>query len=140
MRFSGYWCPHSWEFLNWRYLDHPGEAYTALVLLNGETPCGYAVIRHTNQRAMLTEFAVSEHDPAHGACLISATADLARESGSAALAFYSTSSWRHWSLFRRAGMVPVPTNNHLEANYDLDAEFSRDARNWQLTPGDRDYH
>ena len=140
MRFSGYWCPHSWEFLNWRYLDHPGEAYTALVLLNGETPCGYAVIRHTNQRAILTEFAVSEHDPAHGACLISATADLARESGSAALAFYSTSSWRHWSLFRRAGMVPVPTNNHLEANYDLDAEFSRDARNWQLTPGDRDYH
>lgn len=140
MRFPGYWSPHSWKFLNWRYLDHPAESSTALALVKDDTPRGYAVIRHTSSRAMLTEFAVGQDDPAEAACLIRAAIELARETGSTTLAFFSTSTWRHWPLFRKAGMIPVPTNNHLEANYDQDPEFSRDAKNWQLTPGDRDYH
>lgn len=140
MQFRGYWCPHSWEFLNWRYLDHPVERSTALTLLKGEEPCGYAVVRHTSDRAMLTEFAVGQEDPVEGSSLIRAAIKLARDSGCSTLAFFSTPAWRHWRLFRKAGMIPAPTNNHLEANYDLDADFSRDARNWQLTPGDRDYH
>jgi hypothetical protein len=140
MDFAGYWSPHSWKFLNWRYLDHPTETHSALALLRDETPIGYTVVRHTGSRAALVEFAVADTDAGAANQLLVGAIDLARSAGCVVLTFFATPAWRHWRLFHRAGMIPVPTNNYLEASYDLDPEGSLDSRNWQLTPGDRDYH
>jgi hypothetical protein len=140
MQFHGYWCPHSWQFLNWRYLDHPTETYSAIALLQGEEPVGYAIVRHTSGRATLAEFAVSDGDPEQAEMLMAGAIDAAHAAGCLVLAFFATPSWRHWRLFRRAGMLPVQTDNYMEASYNLDPEGTLDSRNWQLTPGDRDYH
>ncbi|MGE0621955.1 MAG: hypothetical protein AB7I04_00035 [Pseudomonadales bacterium] len=140
MHFPGYWCPHGWQFLNWRYLDHPTESYTAIGLRRRDTLLGYAVVRLTGQRAMLAEFAVSDSDRAAASALLDGAIGLAREAGCMALTFFGTPSWRHWGLFRRAGMLPVKSSNFMEISYDADPEGSLDPRNWQLMPGDRDYH
>jgi hypothetical protein len=37
-------------------------------------------------------------------------------------------------------MLPYKTNNWFEVSYDADKEGALDFNNWQVTPGDRDYH
>lgn len=140
MLFSGYWCPHSWRFLNWRYLDHPVESYETVGLWRSDVLLGYAVVRVTGPRATLAEFAIDVDDPGAAKTLLSGAIDLARQAGCTALTFFGTPSWRHWRLFRLAGMLPVRTSNFMEISYDLDPEGSLNPRNWQLMPGDRDYH
>ncbi len=140
MQFPGYWCPHSWKFLNWRYLDHPVESYSALALWRADVMLGYAVVRLSGTRATLSEFAVPDQDRGTASALLSGVIGLTREAGCSGLAFFGTPSWRHWGLFRLAGMLPVRTNNYMEISYDVDPAGSLNPRNWQLMPGDRDYH
>ena len=46
MESTGYWCPHDAEFLNWRYLDHPVNDYTAIAAISeAGDPVGYTVVR-----------------------------------------------------------------------------------------------
>lgn len=139
MSFDGYWSPHGWQFLNWRYLDHPTETYEALTLVEADEPVGYLVLRIDRDRATIAEFAVgAEHG--HAEALLCGAIEEAQKAGCALLSFFATPSWRHRRLFRRAGLLPVPTDNFLEASYDPDPVGSRDLNNWQLLPGDRDYH
>lgn len=140
MAFSGYWSPHSWKFLNWRYLDHPIETYSAFVLRESDSPVGYAVLRFDGDQATISEFAVDTHPNGRAVALLKGLINVARQAGCSFLTFFSTPAWRHWGLFHRAGMVPWPTNNYLEIEYLLDIEGSGNIRNWQLMPGDRDYH
>ena len=58
MTWPKFWCPHNADFLNWRYLDHPGESYTGLALLKADRPEGYAVLRLSGPAATLSEFVV----------------------------------------------------------------------------------
>lgn len=140
MAFPGYWCPHSWALLNWRYLDHPAERYVAFALIEGDVPVGYSVLRIAGSRATITEFAVAHRPVERANALLTGTLDAARQAGCAYVGFFGTPAWRHWSTFRRGGMLPYPTNNYFEVAYDVDPEGSRDLRNWQVVPGDRDYH
>ena len=144
MAFSGYWSPHNADFLNWRYLDHPVESYAAFALLEDDQPVAYSVLRIDGEEATLAEFAVDAAEDAvsgdRAARLLGETLEVAREAGCAYVNFFSTPAWRHWRFFRRAGLLPYRTRNFLDAAYKLDEAGSQDARNWQLTPGDRDYH
>lgn len=144
MAFSGYWSPHNADFLNWRYLDHPVESYAAFALLEDDQPVAYSVLRIDGEEATLAEFAVDAAEDAvsgdRAARLLGETLEVAREAGCAYVNFFSTPAWRHWRFFRRAGLLPYRTKNFLDAAYKLDEAGSQDARNWQLTPGDRDYH
>lgn len=140
MHWSGYWCPHNADFLNWRYLDHPVEEYVALALVEADHPIAYAVVRLAGAGATLAEFAVERSAPERAAHLVLACRDLAREAGCAYLDFFSTPAWRHWPFFRRAGFLPYASHNHFEVRYEERAPEAYDVRNWQITPGDRDYH
>jgi len=134
-----YWSPHNVDFLNWRYLDHPVESYVALALVEDERPTAYAVVCLEPDKATLAEFAADATPPDRARKLLSAAVDVAREAGCGSLNFFGPPGWRHWSLFARSGFLPYRTRNHLEAfgrNYEPEV---LDLRNWQLTPGDRDF-
>ncbi|MCB9726097.1 MAG: GNAT family N-acetyltransferase [Spirochaetaceae bacterium] len=140
MSFPGYWSPHNADFLNWRYVDHPVERYVAFALVEHERPVAYSVLRLDGEQATLAEFAAEGLPSRQGPRLLAETIAVARAAGCAWVDFFSTPTWRHWGLFRRAGMLPFRTRNHLDAAYKLDEAGVQDVRRWQLTPGDRDYH
>lgn len=140
MRFPAYWSPHNADFLNWRYLDHPGETYRGFALVENERPVAYSVLRIAGNEATLAEFAAESGPSRHDVQLLAATFEAARQAGCAYVNFFSTPVWRHWGLFRRAGMLPFETKNFLDATYKPDEAASQKMESWQLTPGDRDYH
>lgn len=140
MAFKGYWCPHNAEFLNWRYLQHPLETYEAFVLYKDDKPVAYSVLRMGGVQATLSEFAAPQDDAEVAGELLRRTVDVARQAGCGYINFFGPPAWPHWSLFKRAGMLPYRTNNWFEASYDKDKEGALDYNNWQVTPGDRDYH
>jgi hypothetical protein len=140
MSFPGYWSPHNSDFLNWRYLDHPVESYSGYALVENERAVAYAILRIDGPEATLAEFAVDTKPSPRAIKLLAAALEIAREAGCAYVNFFGTPVWRHWRLFHRAGFLPYKTSNYLDATYKPDVKASRDFRNWQLTPGDRDYH
>jgi hypothetical protein len=140
MAFKGYWSPHNAEFLNWRYLQHPLEKYEGFVMFKNDTPVAYSVIRFDGIQATLSEFAAPRDDQRTEEELLRRTIGIAREAGCGYVNFFGPPSWRHWSLFKKAGMLPYKTNNWFEASYPEDPEGALDFNNWQVTPGDRDYH
>jgi GNAT superfamily N-acetyltransferase len=144
MAWPRFWCPHNADFLNWRYLDHPGESYTGLVSLKDDKPEGYAILRLSGAAATLSEFVVESTSPIRSStqsiALINHAMAVAREAGCSYLNFFATPGWRHWGLFRRAGFLPYASNNQLEAGCKrFEPEVQR-LENWQILPGDRDYH
>jgi hypothetical protein len=139
MYWPKFWSPHNADFLNWRYLDHPVESYVAIALVEDERPTGYAVLCLEGEKATLTEFAVETESRARALKLLSSALRVAQEADCASLNFFGTSSWRHWPLFYRSGFLPYKSKNHLEVfgvHYEPEVH---DQRNWQITPGDRDY-
>ncbi len=140
MAFPAYWSPHNADFLNWRYLDHPTEQYVGFALVEDDRPVAYSVLRIDGNEATLSEFAADTLPGERAIKLLDATLQAAREAGCAYVTFFGTPVWRHWGLFRRAGMLPYKTKNFLDATYKVDEENSQKIENWQLTPGDRDYH
>lgn len=140
MAFRGYWCPHNAEFLNWRYLQHPLENYKGFVLYKDDAPVAYSVLRMGGVQATLSEFAAPQDDPQIAAELLRRTIAIAGQAGCGYINFFGPPAWPHWSLFKRAGMLPYRTNNWFEASYDSDKEAVLDYNNWLVTPGDRDYH
>ena len=140
MSFPKFWCPHNADFLNWRYLDHPVESYVGFAMVEDERPTGYAVLRLAGEGATLSEFAVEPSPTPRAVKLLSHVLSIAREAGCGYLNFFASPSWRHWGLFRRVGFIPYRTPNHLDASGRQYEPEVQDMRNWQLLPGDRDYH
>lgn len=142
MSFPMFWSPHNADFLNWRYLDHPGESYRAFALVEDERPTAYAVLRldREGDGATLAELVAPRAPSAHARGLLRHALTLARDAGCAYLAFFGTPSWPHWPALRRAGFLPYRSPNFLEASCrSLGPEVTR-MESWQLGPGDRDYH
>jgi hypothetical protein len=137
MGFPHYWCPHNADFLNWRYLDHPVESYSAFALIENERPVGYSVIRFAGQKATLSEFAATAD---RAEALLAHTLRTARQAGCASVNFFAPTHWRHWRAFRKAGFLPYNTKHHFYAIDWQDEATSASPDAWQVTPGDRDYH
>ncbi len=138
MFFEGYWCPHNADFLNWRYVNHPVEDYRAYALLEGNQLIAYSIVRFDNEVATLAEFAA---EPGQDAIdLLSQVLNEVQSQGCGALNFFGTPGWRHWRLFHKAGALPYRSKNYLEAVYEPDQLNVQNIQNWQVTPGDRDYH
>ena len=134
-----FWSPHNADFLNWRYLDHPVVEYVAVALVENERPTAHAVLALEGNKATLAEFAVDAFPDARALKLMSSVFEIAREAGCDSVNFFGTQTWRHWPFFRRVGFLPYRSKNHLEAIGLSHEPEVLDARNWQLTPGDRDY-
>ena len=132
-----FWCPHDADFLNWRYLQHPLNSYVALGALVDDEVRGYSVVRFEDDRATLMEFAASPTQPAVAQELLRASIDLAREAGCLTLAFYATSGWRFWSLFRSVGFASRESEMYISALCPERPEVLQE-ENWQLLPGDKD--
>jgi hypothetical protein len=130
-----YWSPHSWRFLNWRYLDHPTHSYAAIAAVRGADPAGYAVIRLDGKSATLMEFAAPQGEDECRRALLVGARELAREAGCVRMEFFSTESWRHWSFLRRAGFTMRPSGWWAQARGPVERPISV----WQLTPGDTDF-
>lgn len=139
MAWSRFWCPHNADFLNWRYQAHPVESYVSMALVLGDEVRGYAVVRLAGQEATLTEFVAGERPSAGAPKLLRAAMKVAREAGCAYMKFFSTSTWRHWPLFRHSGFLPYKTKNHVQVTCDRYEPEIWQLKKWQLTPGDRDF-
>ena len=88
---------------------------------------------------MVSEFAAGEGAADGAATLLLGALDVARAAGADYVKFFATRTWRHWSLFRRAGFVPYTTKNHFQALCDRFEPEIWDLDRWQLVPGDRDF-
>lgn len=140
MHFDGFWCPHNHVLLNWRYLQHPVERYQALAVYRADTPVAYAVLRLDQHKCTLSEFAAPVGEPEVCKTLMALCLQIARDADAAYMAFFATPNFRHWPLFRRAGMLRFTTKNCLEAAWRDHPEGVAEMDNWQILPGDRDYH
>jgi hypothetical protein len=136
MAWTGFWCPHDAEFLNWRYLAHPTRSYLALAALDGCDPAGYCVLRTQGLTALLMEFAASE---AGGAprLLLQRALEAAREAGCRQLAFHAPPGWRHWPAFRAAGFAEHRSDRTLHVRGTPEPDAYR-IESWQILPGDDD--
>ncbi len=132
-----FWCPHSAEFLNWRYCTHPLHSYVAHVLAVGDEPAGYSVVRTDNSPAILMELVSMPGATAVTRHLLAAAARAARDGGCAALAVHAAPKWPHWTTIRKAGFWRRPPSVMLkiEAPNALDAYR---VEHWQLSAGDVD--
>ena len=135
MKNDSYWCPHEADFLNWRYLDHPGFEYVAIGLERKGDLVAYAVVRLSGDFSHLMEFSADEGRTAH--MLLRAVIDTARKAGCDVVRFYATTGWHHWKLFRRAGFYHRPSDSYISAKCESRDDVSLE-RNWQLLPGDSD--
>jgi hypothetical protein len=136
MAWEGFWCPHDAEFLNWRYLAHPGRSYRALAVLRGDDPEGYCVLRTDGSEALLMEFAAPETGGAPR-LLLQRALEAAREAGCRRLAFHAPPGWRHWGSFRAAGFAQSRSDRHLHVRGSTDPNAYR-IEGWQILPGDCD--
>jgi hypothetical protein len=134
MNHTEYWSPHSSDFLNWRYLDHPTHRYVAITA-HADEPSGYAVLRFQARAAILMEFAAPTESDGCRASLLAAVRELACEAGCERIEFFSTAAWRHWRFLRRAGFVTWPSQHWVQARGPGDRPVSV----WQLVPGDTDF-
>lgn len=135
MRTDRYWCPHDYEFLNWRYFDHVLVEYVAVGLLLDDQIVAYAVASVSDRRSLLMEFAVEPTGLA--STLLLAIIDRVRQAGCDRIDFYSTSGWRHWPLLKRAGFRPRPSQRYIKADCVERPDVPVEA-NWQLLPSDSD--
>jgi hypothetical protein len=139
MAWPQFWCPHNADFLNWRYLDHPVETYVGLALVEKERPTAYAVVRLAGPHALLAEFAVEPQLRERALKLLNDVMSYTRSAGCSYLTFFAPSHWRHWGLLHRAGFLPYRTNHYLDVTGRRLEPDVQQMRNWQVTPGDRDF-
>lgn len=128
-----YWSPHAADFLNWRYLDHPGHEYVALAIHCGDEPFGYAVVR-VDDTAILMELAAPDAEDDGRGALIAAACEVAREAGCDRIEVFATESWRHWPFLRRMGFATRSSEWWVQARGPVERPISA----WQLLPGDTD--
>ena len=140
MAWPEFWCPHNADFLNWRYLDHPTESYVGLARVEDERPTAYAVVRLAGRGATLAELAVGPPPRGSRRALLLEAMALAREAGCAYLNFFATPGFPHWGALRSAGFLPYVSKNYAEASCPRLEPDVQQMRNWQILPGDRDYH
>jgi len=140
MSWPKFWSPHNADFLNWRYLDHPGESYVGLVLLEDDRPEAYAVMRLDGQGAHLAELVADTASNEHATTLLDRATKIALEAGCSYLNFFATPSFRHWGTLRRAGFIPYRSQNFFEVACPRFEPEILKMKNWQAGPGDRDYH
>ena len=134
---EGYWCPHTADFLNWRYLDHLTRQYLAFAAVIAEAVAGYCVVRTDGERAWLMDFAAPPQ-PASVACaLLLRAITAARDAGCGPLVVCAPPRWRHWPLVRSAGFVKVSLDISLYA-WARDEPGVQRLENWQFLAGDMD--
>ena len=109
-------------------------------MLKDDKPEGYAVMRLSGHSATLSEFVVGSRSSTQSIGLLNHAIAVARDAGCAYLNFFATPGWRHWGLFRRAGFLPYTSSNQVEAGCTRFEPEVQKLENWQILPGDRDYH
>ena len=97
-------------------------------------------VRLAGSGATLSEFAVETSPGDDAMHLLRHALGVARNAGCAYVNFFATPRWHHWGLFRRSGFLPYRSGNYLEAGGKRFEPEVHDLDNWQLLPGDRDYH
>ena len=137
MNWPGFWSPHSAEFLNWRYLEHPTAHYLAFALVERGAPAGYYVLKIDGEASWLMEF-VAPVSPRHPArALLLHAIETARGAGCTHLMFSAPPRWRHWKLLRAAGFLPLPSRIYFWTAGE-EPELNG-LKMWQWVPGDMDY-
>jgi hypothetical protein len=132
-----FWCPHSAEFLNWRYCAHPVHSYVAHALSFGDEPAGYSVVRIDGDTAVLMELVSAPGRSAVTRRLLAAASRTARDGGCTAIAVHAAPGWSHWPTIRQAGFWRRTPRVMLK----IEAPSAPDAyrvERWQLSGGDVD--
>jgi len=126
------------EYLNWRYLAHPGESYEILAARREGELVGYAVFSQDGEEARIVDLC-SPHEPDVIAHLLAGVLQLLTARGVATVDMVAGSSHPWSALFRRAGfwrreespVVAYTPNGALPFD-------SASLANWHLMQGERD--
>lgn len=137
MHSASYWCPHSAEFLNWRYFSNPLASHSALALRRGDDLAGYGVVQTEGRRALLMEFVAPPDLDGAAETLLAGIVSTARSAGCDRIDFYATTGWRFWGLLRRAGFTSRKSSVYVTSRLTGHDEVCLE-ENWQLLPGDSD--
>ncbi|MBZ5495996.1 MAG: GNAT family N-acetyltransferase [Acidobacteriia bacterium] len=125
--------------LNWRYREHPRKHYEVLVASRGARVLSYLVFRCEGNHAVLEDIF---GDPDEGSLrlLLTRLSDGLRRRGIQSIHAYALETGTLSSIlgkvgFRRRESVPVVI---IAGSRSGICSSAPDARNWFLTPGDRD--
>ncbi|MBI1816183.1 MAG: hypothetical protein HYR72_14495 [Deltaproteobacteria bacterium] len=139
LAFSGYWCPHDADFLNWRYFRDPAREHVAFALTVGATLSGYAVVRVDGGKALLMEFVIPHEQPRAAHTLLLHVIESAVDAGCSHVVVTAPSAWRHWRLLRSAGFVAQGSGPLMYAfSWRDDTPGLQAFDNWQFLGGDLD--
>jgi hypothetical protein len=138
MTWPGFWSPHSAEFLNWRYIEHPTSEHLAFALMAGDNVAGFYVLKIERKASWLMEFVVPVASRFASALLRHLIAT-ARAAGCNRIQFSAPPRWRHWKLLRRAGFLPVPSGIYMWPWPNSEEPEIAELAAWQWVPGDMDF-
>jgi len=135
--FGRFWCPHSSDFMNWRYLDHPLGNSVAYAALEGDRPVGYCVVTMAGEVATVMELShVSDSLKVPRALLLRAIR-AARACGCRVIKCIATPALRSWPLLHGAGFRSVSSKVYFLVRGEAFPGL-RQLENWQLGAGDID--
>jgi len=132
-----YWCYHDAAFLNWRYLQHPGNSCVAQVAIVDDGIVGYSVVRLEGEHSTLMELVVLPFPEPVADALLHGIIGIAREAGCLTLGFYATRNWRFWGALRGAGFLPRKSEVYRTVRCRNREDVSEEGY-WQILPGDSD--
>jgi len=138
MGWRGYWCPHDWAFLNWRYIDHPGFEYRAFAACEGDDPVGYCVVKLGGRRATLMEFTAPADADAVRKALLERAVATARAAGCRNLRLFAPPTWRHWGFLEASGFAKMESLRYFNPRIKAPTQGCNRAEVWQVLPGDLD--
>ncbi len=139
MTWPGFWSPHDFDFLNWRYFDHPTSHHLAFALMKGSNVAGYYVLKIEGPESWLMEFVVPVSPRRFASALLLHLIDTVRAAGCSHIQFSAPPGWRHWKLLHTAGFLPVPSRTYLWPWPNPEEPEVGQLAMWQCVPGDMDY-
>lgn len=135
---SGTFTSRSAEYLNWRYLDHPGGRHAIMTARRSGVLVAYAVFRREDNRLVVADIC-SIDEPQFVLLLLAGVTEQGQQCGAEALNLVAADSHPWSELFRRAGFHPRETSPLMTCGIERSGEFdAKQITAWHFMNGERE--
>lgn len=138
------------RYLNWRYVEKPGDSYTILILERAGDVLGYVVLKSVERFGLRIGFVVDllavPDQPSISRCLISEAVECFRKAQRAIISCLMLKHSPYIQALRANGFLFLPARLHPQEMYvgvrrnteEYAAELITNPSNWYITWGDHD--